>query len=113
VELKNFLCSLLPPLPLKEFLGSSLGTKEKRKIFSFFPKIFLGSISLVTITDVVFTAIWALPRVDETHGGCHVALWLTWPTWFAFSSCFVWPGMGLWNLETQLPSNSGMLQQTQ
>jgi len=30
--------------------------------------------SLVTITNVIFTAIWALPRVDETHGGCHFAI---------------------------------------
>jgi len=30
--------------------------------------------SLATITNVIFTAIWALPRVDETHGGCHFAI---------------------------------------
>jgi len=30
--------------------------------------------SLVTITNVIFTAIWALPRVDETHGGCHFVI---------------------------------------
>jgi len=30
--------------------------------------------SLVTITNVIFTAIWALQRVDETHGGCHFAI---------------------------------------
>jgi len=30
--------------------------------------------SLATITNVIFIAIWALPRVDETHGGCHFAI---------------------------------------
>jgi len=30
--------------------------------------------SLVTITNIIFTAIWELPRVDETHGGCHFAI---------------------------------------
>jgi len=30
--------------------------------------------SLATVTDVIFTAIWALPMVDETHGGCHFAI---------------------------------------
>ena len=30
--------------------------------------------SLATVTNVIFTAVWALPRVDETHGGCHFAI---------------------------------------
>jgi len=30
--------------------------------------------SLVTITNVIFAAMRALPRVDETHGGCHFAI---------------------------------------
>jgi len=30
--------------------------------------------SLATVTNVIFTAISALPRVDETHGGCHFAI---------------------------------------
>ena len=30
--------------------------------------------SLATVTNVFFTAISALPRVDETHGGCHFAI---------------------------------------
>jgi len=34
----------------------------------------LGSISLATVTNVIFAAIWALPRVDVTHGGCHFAI---------------------------------------
>ena len=47
--------------------------------------------SLVTITDVVFTAVWALPRVDETHGGCHLALQLTGANFEWRHTCCVCP----------------------
>jgi len=30
--------------------------------------------SLATVTNVIFTAVWALSSVDETHGGCHFAI---------------------------------------
>jgi len=30
--------------------------------------------SLVTVTNVIFAATWALPRFDETPGGCHFAI---------------------------------------